>query len=166
VTTGGRVALVDEIYCQPSDLSSRFKLASNKTIDFPPELSKAIADITEDFSFAYLKEAFITSLLVIVAVQRGTNKEFIEAPEEANGEPSEGSASKLDDNLVYRVLRKQIQTLRHEMEGSRKSAEEAVDRNTPNGPVMSSYGVVEGDAAVSGRSSSSLVPQLRKKLRG
>lgn len=116
---------MDEFYGWPSDLSSRFKLASNKTIDFPPELSKAIADITEDFSFAYLKEAFITSLLVIVAVQRGTDEELNEAPEEANGEPSNEGASKLDSNLLYRVFRKQIRTLRHEMEGSRKSAEEA-----------------------------------------
>jgi len=135
VTTGGRVAPIDAVYCRPSDLSSRFKLASNKTFDFPPELSKAIADITEDFSFAYLKEAFITSLLVIVAVQRGTNKEFSKAPEEANGEPSIEGASKLDSNLLYRVLRKQIQTLRYEMEGSRKSAEEAGKHKTPNGPV-------------------------------
>lgn len=144
---------MDEVYCRSSDSSSRSKLASNKTIDFPPELSKAIADITEDFSFAYLKEVFITSLLVIVAVQRGTNKDFSEVPEGANGEPSSKGALKLESNLLYRVLLKQTQTLRHEMEGSRKSAEEAGKHKTPNGPVTSYRGVVEEDAVMSGRCS-------------
>lgn len=39
------------------------------------------------------------------------------------------------------------------MEGSRKSAEEAAKRKTPNGPVTSYYAVVDEDAAVPGRSS-------------
>ncbi|CAI4218085.1 unnamed protein product [Parascedosporium putredinis] len=41
-------------YCQ----FWQHKLASNKEIDFPDSLCAAIANITEDFSFAYMQEAF------------------------------------------------------------------------------------------------------------
>lgn len=34
----------------------RNKLSKNMNVDFPPKLSEAIAEITEGFSFAYLKE--------------------------------------------------------------------------------------------------------------
>lgn len=69
---------------------------------------------------------------MLVAVQRGTNKEFSETPEETNGEPSNEDTSKIDTNLLYRVLRKQVLTLRHEMEESRKSAEEAAKHPMPS----------------------------------
>lgn len=45
----------------------RNKLKNNKKIDFPKEMSTRVADITGDFSFAYMKEAFVAALLVIVA---------------------------------------------------------------------------------------------------
>lgn len=45
----------------------RNKLKDNKKIDFPKEMSARIADITDEFSFAYMKEAFVAALLVIVA---------------------------------------------------------------------------------------------------
>jgi transitional endoplasmic reticulum ATPase len=48
------------------------KLKSNKDIDFPNELCKKIAGITNDFSFAYMQEAFVASLLAI-AVRGGKN---------------------------------------------------------------------------------------------
>ncbi|ERF69158.1 hypothetical protein EPUS_01114 [Endocarpon pusillum Z07020] len=41
------------------------KLRHNKKVEFPEELPPAIADITQDFTFAYLKEAFVASLLTI-----------------------------------------------------------------------------------------------------
>ena len=52
----------------------RSKLAQYKAIDFPPSLSAALAEITEGFSFAYLKEAFIMSLLRIVGSRRGIRR--------------------------------------------------------------------------------------------
>ncbi len=131
------------------------KLAGNKTIDFPPELSTAIADLTSDFSFAYLKEAFITSLLIIVAVQRGTKKDFNDMPAETNGN-AKVATSQLERNLLYRVLSKQIETLRHEMEGSRKSAEDAAKHKAlyAKGSVMSYHRpILDADADIPGRSS-------------
>ncbi|KAM3509123.1 hypothetical protein MY11210_006462 [Beauveria gryllotalpidicola] len=41
------------------------KLANNKSIEFPDKLSEAIAEMTNDFSFAYLQEAFVAALLAI-----------------------------------------------------------------------------------------------------
>nr|POE77629.1 putative atpase yjob [Quercus suber] len=41
------------------------KLADNKDIDFPDKLCPAIAKITHGFSFAYLQEAMVASLLAI-----------------------------------------------------------------------------------------------------
>ncbi|ORY11231.1 P-loop containing nucleoside triphosphate hydrolase protein [Clohesyomyces aquaticus] len=41
----------------------RNKLKDKKTIDFPAKLCDPIAEITDDFSFAYLKEAFLATLL-------------------------------------------------------------------------------------------------------
>lgn len=44
----------------------RKKLSGNKKIAFPEVLCGMIADITDAFSFAYMKEAFVAALLVIV----------------------------------------------------------------------------------------------------
>jgi transitional endoplasmic reticulum ATPase len=41
------------------------KLADNHDIEFPDELCDAIAGITDKFSFAYMQEAFVASLLAI-----------------------------------------------------------------------------------------------------
>ncbi|KAM0480809.1 hypothetical protein ACHAPX_003696 [Trichoderma viride] len=41
------------------------KLSDNKSISFPDKLCSAIADITNDFSFAYMQEAFVAALLAI-----------------------------------------------------------------------------------------------------
>ena len=101
----------------------RSKLAKNKTVDFPPKLSEAIADITEGFSFAYLKETFITSLLMIVGLHKETSKEIDGLPE-----PGE-DASELGQLLLWRVMSKQFQTLRAEMEDARKSAGDAAKNN-------------------------------------
>ncbi|KAJ7228492.1 P-loop containing nucleoside triphosphate hydrolase protein [Mycena pura] len=41
------------------------KLKSNKEIDFPDSLVDEVAEQTSDFSFAYLKEAFVSSLVTL-----------------------------------------------------------------------------------------------------
>lgn len=102
----------------------RSKLSNNKTVEFPPKLSEAIAEITEDFSFAYLKETFITSLLMIVGSHKWTSKaidDLTEAGEESH---------ELDHLLLWRVMSNQVKNLRAEMEDSRKSAEDAAKNNS------------------------------------
>ncbi|KAF2132185.1 P-loop containing nucleoside triphosphate hydrolase protein [Dothidotthia symphoricarpi CBS 119687] len=43
------------------------KLEDNKDLDFPDKLCSKIAEITDKFSFAYMQEAFVASLLAIAA---------------------------------------------------------------------------------------------------
>ena len=102
----------------------RSKLSNNKTVDFPPKLSEAIAEVTEGFSYAYLKETFITSLLTIAGSHKGTSK--------AIGGLLEASQAthELDHLLLWRVMSKQVNDLRAEMEGARKSAEDAAKNST------------------------------------
>ncbi|KAI4263808.1 MAG: hypothetical protein L6R42_001059 [Xanthoria sp. 1 TBL-2021] len=105
----------------------RSKLANNKSIDFPPKLSAAIAEITEGFSFAYLKEAFITSLLVIVANQRG-------GTEKLNGTVGDADTEGVDGNALWRTLSKQVEILRAEQEESLRSVDEAAQNGiSPTG---------------------------------
>ena len=56
----------------------RSRLAANKAIEFPPALCSAIAGITEGFSFAYLQEAFISALLVIIDQQRSSAVDLLD----------------------------------------------------------------------------------------
>ena len=102
----------------------RSKLSNNKAIEFPPKLSEAIAEVTEGFSFAYLKETFITSLLMIVGSRKGTSKATYSLPE-AGAETHE-----LDHLLLWRAVSKQVKNLRTEMEDASKSAEDAARNNT------------------------------------
>lgn len=83
----------------------RHKLSNNKKIDFPKALSEKVADLTKDFSFAYMKEAFVAALLVIV-------RQGDESLARARRDDS------LSGNALYKELKKQIENLRKEMEGS------------------------------------------------
>jgi transitional endoplasmic reticulum ATPase len=56
------------------------KLEDNKDVDFPDELCGKIAEITPKFSFAYMQEAFVATLLAIAG--RG-GKSIAEADREA-----------------------------------------------------------------------------------
>ena len=49
------------------------KLAANKNIDFPNELCNVVSDMTEGFSFAYMKELFVQALLAIVGGRTGAD---------------------------------------------------------------------------------------------
>ncbi len=64
---------------------------------------------------------------MIVGSHKGTSKEVDGLPEASD------KADELDHLLLWRVMRKQVETLRAEMEDTRKSAEEAAKNNTANG---------------------------------
>lgn len=84
----------------------RNKLAAKPSIKFPKKLCPAIAGITEDFSFAYLKEAFVATLLAI-AGNRSEN-------EKRGGGDDEGGD--LDDYELWREMKKQVKLLREDMD--------------------------------------------------
>ncbi|KAF2643247.1 P-loop containing nucleoside triphosphate hydrolase protein [Massarina eburnea CBS 473.64] len=105
------------------------KLKDNHDIDFPDALCPAIAKITDKFSFAYMQEAFVASLLAIAV--RGT-KDADQADREANryagphdpmtaagyygsvGILSGSEDPELDDLVLWKEIQKQVKVLREE----------------------------------------------------
>lgn len=85
----------------------REKLKSKPSIKFPKMLCAAIAGITQDFSFAYLKEAFVATLLTI-ANGRTENATTGGGPDHDD----------LDNYELWREMKKTVKILREDM-GSR-----------------------------------------------
>ena len=83
----------------------RAKLGRNPKVQFPQRLCTAIADITENFTFAYLKEAFIAALLMLAGKQ---DPAFV-------GKSNGGSKSELDDLPLWIEIRKQVENLKKEL---------------------------------------------------
>ncbi|THH31305.1 hypothetical protein EUX98_g2882 [Antrodiella citrinella] len=54
----------------------QIKLKDNKSIDFPDSLLEEIAAGTEDFSFAYLKEAFVSTLVLLAGKDEDDDRDF------------------------------------------------------------------------------------------
>ncbi len=97
----------------------RSKLLKNKSIELPSQISSAIANITEGFSFAYLQEAIVSALLSIVQTQK--TSPAVAATPETSGSKSDD----LDSNPVWQAISRQVRILRKEMKDSRKSVEDA-----------------------------------------
>jgi AAA+ superfamily predicted ATPase len=118
------------------------KLKDNKDLDFPDELCAKIAEITPKFSFAYMQEAFVASLLAIAA-RGGKNVEEAEhdaarwaGPQDpmksTTGtlhtnfarrmpfgdmfDPASESDSDLDRLELWIEMKKQVKILREEMD--------------------------------------------------
>ena len=81
-------------------------LKDGPSIKFPKKLSPAIAGITQGFSFAYLKEAFVATRLVI-AGNRSENQI-------RGGGDDEGGD--LDDYELWREMKTQVQLLKEDMD--------------------------------------------------
>ena len=119
----------------------RAKLSDNDDIDFPDKLCPAIAKITPKFSFAYLQEAMIASLLAIARDKDGFSERACLECLENHAKPSNGSTcdrntmrpfkglydwvwavrqlddedQDLDNYVLWRVIKKQIRILKEEM---------------------------------------------------
>lgn len=119
------------------------KLKENKDLDFPDKLCPAVAKITKDFSFAYLQEAMVASLL---AIARGGKDVVCLECLETHDRPTNGShcdreatrpfkglydyvwsVRQLDEEdpdleklILWREIKKQVRILREEM-GDEKS---------------------------------------------
>jgi hypothetical protein len=115
------------------------KLKDNKDLDFPDELCSAIAKITDKFSFAYMQEAFVASLLSIAV--RGDKEENIQASQYSGPEDpmtaatrrahfqcslhkSEDSDAGLDKLVLWKEFQVQVKILKEEMD--EKSGEKSV----------------------------------------
>lgn len=127
----------------------RGQLAKNPSIDFPPTLSPAIARITDGFSFAYLKELFITALLVIVGGSHQDETQVTltngkETSDEVNNDgtgathgvsDSKSNANGINDevksNLLMRIINDHVQTLKSEMDNTAPSHEKIPGGSAP-----------------------------------
>jgi transitional endoplasmic reticulum ATPase len=125
----------------------RKKLESNMDIEFPVDISPLIADLTEGFSFAYLKELFVMSLLTVARGGNGTEdtaengwdvvSETVTPAEPADGEAGKGDekaetkekkkprevpvievAEHLKENVLLKVIQQQVKVLLHEMDNT------------------------------------------------
>ncbi|KIX96923.1 uncharacterized protein Z520_07037 [Fonsecaea multimorphosa CBS 102226] len=113
------------------------KLSDNKDIEFPDEICTAAAKITDDFSFAYIQEAFVSALLSIAQEKDTDHAERISIREdkldeelqeqwdllEIEGDGTVATSKKekdLDDYILWRRLKQQIEVLRKQIskEGS------------------------------------------------
>ena len=112
------------------------KLEGNDDVEFPDVLCKKVAEITDKFSFAYMQEAFVASLLAIAARSRddhtaasanrwaGPDDPLAAADAIAAWNIREDCAlggggdgdSDLDKLVLWRELQKQVRILREEME--------------------------------------------------
>ncbi|KAH7041233.1 P-loop containing nucleoside triphosphate hydrolase protein [Microdochium trichocladiopsis] len=72
------------------------KLHENKDIAFPDKLCDAIAEITDDFSFAYMQEAFVAALLAL-ARKRADNPPS--PPSDGNGDGDGEGVTELESRL-------------------------------------------------------------------
>ena len=129
----------------------RGQLAKTPSIDFPPSLSPAVAKITDGFSFAYLKELFITALLVIVGGSHESNKQETlsngkdKRPELENGgtgvangvDGSESNVNAIDkeieSNLLMKIINDHVQTLKLEMDNTVQNQEKVPGGGDPMG---------------------------------
>lgn len=84
------------------------KLKTSPSIKFPKKLSSAIAGITQGFSFAYLKEAFVATLLVIAGKRS-------EDGVRGGGDDEGGD---WDDYELWREMKIQVSLLRDDMDTS------------------------------------------------
>ncbi|CAL8576359.1 hypothetical protein XPA_002245 [Xanthoria parietina] len=99
-----------KLYCQ----FWRRRLKEKKVdVEFPAKICPAAALITDGFSFAYMQEAFVATLLAI-ALRRSDGDEG-EEMEEAWDHSGDDGDKDLDDYELWRELKKTIKALRNDM---------------------------------------------------
>lgn len=86
----------------------RSKLSSNPEIEFPELLCTKIAEITDKFSFAYMKEAFTASLLRLLVERKGTD-ELLKIAEEDT----------VEELPLWKEMKRQVELLREELDNGR-----------------------------------------------
>ncbi len=103
------------------------KKLENKAVEFPKELSPEIAKITQDFSFAYMKEAFVATLLAMARAQH---------------DAEEDGGNEIHDLPFWKEMQKEVKILRDEMK-----AKKMVPRPAPGATRLSNTYHQEAQAA-------------------
>jgi hypothetical protein len=106
-------------------------------VEFPEEMCRIVAKLTEGFSFAYLKELFVIALLTFArggAEENPAQKtETTTLTKEAEGEKKDGAKQEkkgvvpeveipadLKQNVLFNVLRVEIEALLQEMDNTKQ----------------------------------------------
>jgi hypothetical protein len=99
-----------------------------KDIKFPQKLCHAIASITDEFSFAYLQEAFVATLLEIAhqAVDLATGVR----PYHGGGGDGDGDDDDLDQYQLWRVMKRIVAALKRDMGESNATLPSSQPRNS------------------------------------
>lgn len=87
------------------------RLKSKSNVEFPKKLCQPMASITDDFSFAYIQEAVVATLL---ALARRRTDNIVDIVEDLR--LSVGGKDGLDQYVFWRVFKKQVQILRDDMD--------------------------------------------------
>jgi AAA+ superfamily predicted ATPase len=115
----------------------RKKLVDSEMVEFPEEMCRIVAKLTEGFSFAYLKELFVIALLTFArggAEENPAQKtETTTLTKEAEGEKKDGAKQEkkgvvpeveipadLKQNVLFNVLRVEIEALLQEMDNTKQ----------------------------------------------
>lgn len=104
------------------------KLKDNDTVEFPDDLCPAIAKITDKFSFAYMQEAFVASLLAIAARGNNGGGDSEDAPRNDMEALHRALAqtlghSDLGELVLWKEIQKQVKILREEMDEKKAQTE-------------------------------------------
>ncbi|KAF2704902.1 P-loop containing nucleoside triphosphate hydrolase protein, partial [Pleomassaria siparia CBS 279.74] len=96
------------------------KLKSNEHVEFPDKLCEAIAKITDKFSFAYMQEAFVATLLAIASHGHDNDALKYAGPQDPIASyrvgHTEGPYEDLDDLLLWKEFQVQVKILKEEMD--------------------------------------------------
>jgi len=82
------------------------KLKDNKDVEFPDRMCEAVSSITDGFSFAYMQEAFVASLLALALNEKEKGHHDTD----------------LDELPLWQQLKRQIKILRDELERDPETA--------------------------------------------
>ena len=97
-----------ELYCQ----YWRKKLKARKVdVEFPKKICPAVAVITDEFSFAYIQEAFVATLLAIALKRSESIGEKTNYLERAGHKDDKD----LNDYELWREIKKTVKALRDDM---------------------------------------------------
>lgn len=118
----------------------RNKLRDNRKVEFPQEMSGRIADITEEFSFAYLKEAFVAALLMIVGKSDDNDDGLVGG--RYRGDP-------LSDNVLWNEIKRQVENLRKEIEDENVENDGGSTTGVPSGVFPSLSDFLSGEEMTS-----------------
>ena len=119
----------------------RQKFIDSEEVDFPEEICHVVAKLTEKFTFAYLKELFVSSLLLLVG---SSTDESEEPPSEiaADGEASTSKSNlpsfpipeELQDNLLFKTIEAQARALLTDLDSELSTAAKPPDAARPPPP--------------------------------